>query len=35
MSIREIVRVPLIVEKMVETRLRWFGRAERRLVYFI
>jgi hypothetical protein len=31
-TIRERVGVALIVEKLVENRLRWFGHVERRLV---
>jgi len=34
-NIRERVGVASIVEKMVETRLRWFGHAKRRLVDFV
>jgi hypothetical protein len=33
--IRERVGVTPIAEKMVETRLRWFGRVERRLVDYV
>ncbi len=34
-TFRERVGVALIVEKMVETRLRWFGNVERRLVDYV
>jgi hypothetical protein len=34
-KILERVEVTSIVEKMVETRLKWFGHVERRLVDFV
>jgi len=35
MTTLERVEVAPIVEKMVETRLRWFGHVVRRSIYFV